>query len=309
MLRLLVVTSLVFLPVATEPTSGTVCPSLLQRDSARAPTHANLVELEESSTGGAKCEQFASHCHVDPQVIDDLESWEEAKGSFELCCLAGGHTRILCSSLADEAFEDRRGPFSPSEDFCDEMMSLMQAHEDWALDPAILFSKQVTTRMQGVLKRVRELHAEVPRLIERGFRPVGSAGGMVGMAGLAFGAHARSSGALVVATLSMIATTMQKCDNPHMWVTFCQERCDGPIDLDNRECAEDSPDTNNECCHLEGDQGECEAGGGGGGGGGGDDDGGNSGGGEVGPLHGDDLGKLWRGGKDAHHRYTQWQRP
>lgn len=233
---------LVMLPWAAA-TSGATCPSLLQRGAALTPTHSNFAELEESLGGSAKCADFAEQCGVDPSVIDGLESWEEAEASFELCCLAGKHKDILCRTLAEESFMDKSGTFSPDDNFCDEMINLMKAHKDWARDPALRFSSHVATHLEQVLTRVRELHAVVPRLIERGFRAVGSAGGM---AGLALGAHARSSQVLLAATVTMIATTIEKCDRD-TWADLCKNVCDGPIDMSKRVWKDD-PDTGNGCC-------------------------------------------------------------
>jgi len=54
------------------------------------------------------------------------------RDSFKKCCVVGGHPESLCDSLSGEAFNEDDPKASVTNDHCNEMVRLRQAHDDWA---------------------------------------------------------------------------------------------------------------------------------------------------------------------------------
>jgi len=53
------------------------------------------------------------------------------RDSFKKCCVVGGHPESLCDSLSGEAFNEDDPKASVTNDHCNEMVRLRQAHDDW----------------------------------------------------------------------------------------------------------------------------------------------------------------------------------
>jgi len=111
------------------------------------------------------CQSFARVCgHSSAEL--HITSWRDTATAFEACCLGGGHKNSTCSSIAEETFDNRKGPFALDTSVCEELMDLTNAHfklydsrDEDSTDNA------VSLRATLVVERMVELKDTAPNFV------------------------------------------------------------------------------------------------------------------------------------------------
>jgi hypothetical protein len=114
----------------TQEASSSVTEEALQQILRSVDFNAIEVLHSVNVTMPDTCTTFITACGEasSSTLITSMTSWADVEAGFVSCCMAGGHHRTTCSSIASEAFTERTDKFVINDGLCTELNDMLTLH-------------------------------------------------------------------------------------------------------------------------------------------------------------------------------------
>lgn len=185
--------------------------AIVERKADRASKISKIAEMPLG------CQKFATTCtqgqpgHASAQPW--LASWSDLSAAVTLCCMAGFHTEIFCSKLAEELLDHHeQGPnVTLTAPLCNELEELTNIQENWENQPsALVQASSREARLAQMSHYLAKVHHKAGSLMQY-------LGGAALVTSLSLLAGASTSGALVSALTAALVSNVQGC---------CEDACE-----------------------------------------------------------------------------------